>query len=684
MQSSFDSHFDVEGDARRYGALLDVADLMVHHGSLPELFRELANRLHRVTEFEVASFCLHDPRKNVMQLHIWEGGDHSVRPAEVPIEKSPSGWVLRNQEILVVPDLEQETRFAEAFQIMSRLGIRSYCVVPLTTLRRQLGALGLGSSQVDAYGESDQRLLSGVAELVALAVENALTREALREEKDRLHALLEINGTLVSHLDLEGMLPAISESLRRVLPVDYTSISLDEKGTGSLHTYPLNGAVSGSETTDTVSQAESLAELALRTGEVQLMTRLDSESAKSAEAGKLLDPGIQSGCYIPLITPKGRIGTLNLASKAENAFNSQNLDLLKQVASQMAAALENARAYEEIRELKERLAQEKLYLEEEIRSNVNFEEIVGESLVLKRVLAQARTVASSEATVLILGETGTGKELIARAIHRMSPRKDNSFIKVNCAAIPTGLLESELFGHEKGAFTGAISRKIGRIELADKGTLLLDEIGDISLELQPKLLRVLQDQEFERLGSTRTLHVDVRVIAATNRNLSQGVADREFRSDLFYRLNVFPLHIPPLRERRKDIPQLVRYFVQKFARRMDRKIETIPTETMNALVSWEWPGNVRELENFIERSVILSEGPALRAPLAELGPVQGPSSTVEATLEKVEREHIIRILRETGGVVAGPRGAAARLGMKRTTLQSRMRKMGIVRSDYAG
>ena len=318
-------------------------------------------------------------------------------------------------------------------------------------------------------------------------------------------------------------------------------------------------------------------------------------------------------------------------------------------------------------------------MEDEIRSELNFEEIVGESAELKHVLAQARTVAPSDSTVLILGETGTGKELIARAIHRMSKRRDASFIKVNCAAIPTGLLESELFGHEKGAFTGAVSKKIGRMELADKGTLFLDEVGDIPLELQPKLLRVLQDHEFERLGSNRTVRVDLRLVAATNRNLSKRITEGEFRSDLFYRLNVFPIHIPPLRVRRNDIPLLVRHFVKKIAWRMDKQIDTIPSQTMGALVNWHWPGNIRELENLIERSVILSEGPVLRSPLTELQ-VELPSD--DATLERAEREHIIRVLRECGGRVAGANGAAVKLGLKRTTLQSKMGKLKIERKDY--
>lgn len=297
------------------------------------------------------------------------------------------------------------------------------------------------------------------------------------------------------------------------------------------------------------------------------------------------------------------------------------------------------------------------------------------------MLEQVRTVAPVDATVLILGETGTGKELIARAIHRMSSRKDASFIKLNCAAIPTGLLESELFGHEKGAFTGAIIQKIGRLELADKGTLFLDEVGEIPLELQPKLLRVLQDQEFERLGGVRTIHVNLRLISATNRDLAKSVAAHEFRDDLYYRLRVFPVQMPSLRERGKDIPLLVRYFVQKFSRSMNKRIENIPTETMNALTHWTWPGNVRELENFIERAVILSEGPTLNVPLVELMPPY-EATPQNATLESLEREHILRVLRETGGVIAGLHGAAARLGMKRTTLQSRMQKMGITREEY--
>jgi formate hydrogenlyase transcriptional activator len=370
---------------------------------------------------------------------------------------------------------------------------------------------------------------------------------------------------------------------------------------------------------------------------------------------------------------------MGFGSLQKRAYLEAELNFMQQVAKQIAVAVDNALAHEEVLALKEKLAREKLYLEDEIRTEYNFEEIVGDSAALKRVLKQVEIVAPTDSTVLIQGETGTGKELIARAIHNLSGRRERTFVKMNCAAIPTGLLESELFGHEKGAFTGAIASKVGRFELAHQGTLFLDEIGDIPLELQSKLLRVLQEQEFERLGSTKTIRVDIRLVAATNHDLSAMVADKQFRNDLYYRLNVFPIVSPPLRERQEDIPLLVRYFAQKFARRMNKHIETIPTETMTALSRYHWPGNVRELENLIERAVILSQGTELHVPLPELkaAAIEGTSSVT--TLEAAEREHIVRALQAAKWVIGGPSGAAVRLGMKRTTLQSRMQKLGISR-----
>jgi formate hydrogenlyase transcriptional activator len=406
------------------------------------------------------------------------------------------------------------------------------------------------------------------------------------------------------------------------------------------------------------------------------------EEFNSPTSRLFLAEGVRSTICVPLITHDRVLGTLTLASLRDAAFQQGDVDLLVQVAGQVAIALENALAFQQIAELKNQLAQEKLYLEDEIRSEMHFDEIVGDSPLLRAVLKQVETVAPTDSTVLIQGETGTGKELIARAIHNLSHRREHTFVKVNCAAIPIGLLESELFGHERGAFTGAIAQKSGRFELAHRGTLFLDEVGDIPIELQPKLLHVLQEKAFERLGSTRTIHVDVRVVAATNRDLAEMVAERTFRSDLYYRLRVFPLVVPPLRERQDDIPTLVRYFAQKYARRMNRTVETIPSETLDSLVRYSWPGNIRELENLIERAVIVSPGPVLRVPLSELKLPAEPVAGDILTLEAAERQHILKALDATNWVLGGPQGAAAKLAMKRTTLQSRMQKLGITRNQF--
>ena len=682
---STDSHFDSDADLQRYEALLEMADLVAHHHSLPELFVAMAERLGQVTAADATNFSLYDSEKNVMRVHLWEGSELSPAPLEVPVEESPSGWAWQNQQPLVVHDLMADPRFPPVLRTLREKGLRSYCWLPLTTAQKRLGTLGLGSSRTNAYGEKDMRLLPRMAKLVAVAVENALTREALVREKERLHMLLEVNNTLVTNRDLQKLFPAISGFIRRMIHYDYASVAVYDESAHSLSLYPLDSplttGLAGLDTTLPVK--DTPAGRALMERETKIFSREDLLGIQSSFVSQMLEHGIMSLCCIPLTTRKGELGTLNLASREESVFAPKDVGFLQQIAAQVAVALDNARAYREIAQLTEKLASEKLYLEEEIRTELNFEEIVGESAALKRVLSQARTVAPSDATVLILGDTGTGKELIARAIHRMSSRKERLLVKLNCAAIPTGLLESELFGHEKGAFTGAISQKVGRLELADRGSLFLDEVGDIPLELQPKLLRVLQDQEFERLGSTRTIKVDIRMVAATNRDLARTVAEKEFRSDLYYRLNVFPIRMPSLSERKSDIPLLVRHFVQKFSRGMNKQIEIIPSATMNAFVNWEWPGNVRELENLMERSVILSDGPVLNAPLAELGTGrEGVES--DGTLESLERQYILRVLRETGGVIAGPRGAAVRLGMKRTTLQSRILKMGISRQEYEG
>ena len=661
--------------------LLELVDLVVDGRALPELFREMVQGVQKVASLDFVHLSLHDSTFDTMRLHLWEGGDTAAVPAVEAVADTATGWVWQNQQPLHFPDMRQETRFSGTFDRLRERGYRSYCLLPLTTAHNKLGVLGFGSSRAAAYGTADLQLMERVAALMALAVENAMTRQALKEEKQRLQALLKVNAALVTHKDLGMLLPAVGEGIRGIANYDYGSIALQE-GT-ALRMYSLGSRLGqeiiGTETT--VPLHETPAGLAMLDEETKFFKGSDLAAIDSLFARRLLQAGVQSLCCIPLKNSKAILGVLNLGSTKEQPVGGNDLSLLTQIANQLAVSLENARAYQELNELKNKLKQEKLYLEDEIRNELNFEEIIGEDPEILKVLSQVKIVAPTDATVLILGETGTGKELIARAVHRMSERRDRSFIKMNCAAIPTGLLESELFGHEKGAFTGAVSQKIGRLELGDKGTLFLDEVGDIPLELQPKLLRVLQDQEFERLGSTRTIRVNVRLVAATNHDLAKNIAEGQFRSDLFYRLHVFPIRMPPLRERRQDIPALVRYFVQKLARRMGKQIDTIPIETMNKMMDWNWPGNIRELENLVERSVILTKGPILRVPLAELQPPPEDTET-DGTLEATDREHIIRVLRETRGVLSGPAGAAARLGLQRTTLQSKMKRLGIERKDY--
>jgi formate hydrogenlyase transcriptional activator len=507
---------------------------------------------------------------------------------------------------------------------------------------------------------------------------------SLKHQKARLQMLLDVSSILSSNWNIQQVFPKISARIRRVFRQEYAGFSVKDAESGLLipeaEDFPLRR---GSASTVPVSADDSPGGRSLQTASALVFSREQMLALDAGIAQPFLAEGLQSLCCVPLLRPKGSLGVLTLGSTRKDAFHPDDVTLLNQVAAQLAFALENHRTAAEVEALKQRLADERKYLEGEIRTEGNFAEIVGESPALKHVLEQVTTVSTSDATVLILGETGTGKELVAHAIHRMSRRNGSAFIKVNCAAIPTGLLESELFGHEKGAFTGAVSQKIGRMELANGGTLFLDEVGEIPLELQPKLLRVLQDQEFERLGSTHTIKINVRLIAATNRDLARSVSERQFRNDLYYRLHVFPIRVPALRERSNDIPPLVRYFVRRFAQRMGRDIESIPKETMNALIAWHWPGNVRELENLMERSVILSEGNALRVPLTELRATRASLSDSDHTLDSAERAHIIGVLRETGGVLSGPNGAAQRLGLKRTTLQSRMQRLKITSRDYS-
>jgi formate hydrogenlyase transcriptional activator len=690
----------LEHSRRQLEALLEVSESISQQRELPQLFHDLAERLHSVIDFDFLTLILHDPTLNVMRLHILE----TRQPTEKPpaggtlVDGHPSGWVWQSQETFVVSDTENEQRYPEYMAKLREHGVRSMALVPLTTAHRRVGALGFGRLVPQEVTDGELRFMRRVACQVAVAVDNALNRESaqayqaqLARERDRLRVLLDINNLLVASLELPEIFRGIVSTLQRVIPHDYTSLALLDPSTGLLKIHALDfpGGHGLLKAEMSVSRDASPAGRAIAEGRTLIARGGQLDEFQSEPVRLLRAEGLNSICCIPL-TNRGRtFGTLNLASRRAEAFVESEIELVQQVAGQIAIAVENALAFKQIDALKDKLAEEKLYLEEEIRSEYNFEEIVGESPAIKKALAQVELVAAAATTVLLMGETGTGKEVIARAIHNLSPRRERTFVKVNCAAIPSGLLEAELFGHERGAFTGAISQKIGRFELADRGTLFLDEIGDIPLELQPKLLRVLQEQEFERLGSNRTQHVDVRVVAATNRDLSKLVAERAFRSDLFYRLNVFPIQIPALRERRSDIPLLVRYFVQTFSRKLNKTVEYVPADAMQALTNYQWPGNIRELENMIERAVLLSPGKELRIPVSELVSTGAAFSTLPATaepvnatlstLQDVERQHILRALRETSWRIAGWKGAAALLGLKRTTLQARMRKLGIRR-----
>jgi formate hydrogenlyase transcriptional activator len=503
-------------------------------------------------------------------------------------------------------------------------------------------------------------------------------RADLQRAKGQLKLLLELVSQTASRQELRDVVRAVMMSLRNSALCDGVCLSLESPVGGELAVYALNipDKKDFHEST-TIPRAGTIAELVAQTAQPWHGSR-EQECAHFPRQCLLL-AGFSTGCMLPILRRNHVLGTLGLVRAGNHPFCQDEIDFLMQVSNQIAIAVENAMASQQISELKERLAQEPVCFEEGIHDGSCFEEIVGKSMVLRSVLAKIETVAPTDSTVLICGETGTGKELIARAIHNLSPRQGNAFVKLNCAAIPTGLLESELFGHEKGAFTGAIAQRVGRFELANRGTVFLDEVGEIPLELQTKLLRVLQEREFERLGSSRTIRTDARLIAATNHDLAEMVEEHRFRSDLFYRLNVFPVRVPALRERQEDVPLLVRHFVQQFARRMNRVIDTISCETMNALVRYAWPGNIRELQNLIERAVILSTGPVLRIPLQDLQHRAVVNSSRLKTMEEAERAHILATLKDTKWVIAGRDGAAARLGMNRSTVQFRMKKLGIVK-----
>jgi formate hydrogenlyase transcriptional activator len=686
-----------QSTAARYESLIRIAAAVRSQKAPQELFGLLIEELGQVVRFD--AIAQYDESSNKVYWHMCAGCRKPASlPSEIDKEETLPAWVFRNQETVALTSLDYETRFPATTSLMRQAGLQSICAFPLSTAHRRLGSLVIASVHRNAYSQEEVRFCALVANQIALAMDDAFNFQASQRAQERLELLLDLTNRVVSNLNLRDVLREISANIRRVMQSDGVGIHLPSPEDKKLRLYALDfpdnpGIIQEGFEPPAGEKASALR--VFTSGEPSILSKGEIEHEPMPAGAET----IRSLAHVPLTGRGGIVGVLTLGSWRDQAFSPDDVAFLGQIARQVAIAIENAWAFGEVSDIKDKLAQEKLYLEGEIRSELKFEEIVGKSRALRLVLEQIETVAPTDSTVLIYGETGTGKELIARAVHNLSSRQSNGFVKLNCAAIPTGLLESELFGHERGAFTGAISQRVGRFELANRGTMFLDEIGEVPLELQPKLLRVLQEREFERLGSTRTLRTDARLIAATNRDLEALVSEQKFRSDLYYRLNVFPVRVPALRERPEDIPLLVRHFVQQFSRRMGKGIDTIPSETMTTLIKYSWPGNIRELQNVIERAVILTKGPILNIPSDDLrvsgtnaiaaaaaaqnppasppaSPNDGPRN-MRAVLDDTERKQIVQVLEQTNWTVAGPNGAAARLGMKRSTLQSRMQKLGI-------
>jgi formate hydrogenlyase transcriptional activator len=670
-----------------YQAVLALSRAIAGRTDFDSLLAGIAESLSRIVAFDHVALILHDPHEYVMQGYVLNApGKPVITRLRMPVDSDPAGWVWLNQQPLI-SHLEHEKRWPEFVnRIRDEFGMSTLILVPLTAGDGRLGAFGFASAVPLDPSPAEIAFLEHAAGEFAVAIQAFLAKQQAVRERDRLRTLFDITNALVSKLSPEELFPAISEQIANIIRHDHAVLTLRNQDSGALDVYALHSSDpqllnAAKGPFDPVGMP---AEQVLATGKPVVARDIDIDRYSNPNFRQFVDLGLKSICSVPLIRRDRIIGTLALSRMTTNdAWTPDDIEFLAQVANQIAIAVENASSYRELSEIKERLATEKLYLEDEIRLDQNVGNMVGEGAAFQSVLKGIHIVGPTDSTVLILGETGTGKELVARAIHELSSRKKGSFVKVNCAAIPASLLESELFGHEKGSFTGAIGQKIGRFELAHQGTLFLDEIGELPLELQPKLLRALQDQEFERVGGTRTIRTDVRFVAATNRNLKAMVDENKFRADLYYRLHVFPLNVPPLRDRREDIPLLTRYFVQKHAQRMGRKIDMIPNSVMGELIQYDWPGNIRELQNVLERSVILTAGSALRLAMPEF-----IESTAPALLHSgngharhtADRDRIIKALEEAKGQVGGPDGAAARLGLKRTTLQSRMRKYNIARS----
>jgi formate hydrogenlyase transcriptional activator len=700
----------VELTAERYRTLLEINNAIITNLNQEALLHAISEALHRVVPFDRAAFTLYVPKRDMFRFLAIEGitaSSHFRAGLEFGREESVTTWVFDHQLPAVRHDLQKEQQYPNDRRLIAE-GLNSYCVVPLIIGGKSIGTLNLASKNTDQYCGADAEFLCDLGNQVALAVSNMTSYEeiaALNTEVERTaqryRTLLEINNAIITNLTQLALLHAISEALHRVIPFDRCAITLYQPGNDTFRFLAVEGDLRSDYFRAGLEDGRNETCIAWVYDHQRPLLRRNLEKERQyANEHRLASEGIQSLCVFPLVFQGKCIGTLSLVSRERDRYSNEDAAFLQEVANQVALAVANMQSYEEIAELKARLEKENVYLQEEIRTDHNFEEITGNSPALLAVLRKVEQVAPTDSTVLINGETGTGKELIARAIHDRSTRKNRPLLKVNCSAISAGLVESELFGHVKGAFTGALERHIGRFELADGGTIFLDEIGELPLATQVKLLRVLQEREFEPVGSNRPVHVDVRIIAATNRNLQESIRTGDFRSDLFYRLNVFPIDVPPLRERSSDIAQLAMFFLARFSKKFGKNIQGMPRVTIDRLNSYSWPGNVRELQNIIERAVILSRSSVLELD-PDLIPVLTPLDSADvrdrssesvqprslasahpSTLEDVERAHIIAVLNQAKGVVEGPRGAAKILGMHPNTLRHRMHKLKIKRTAH--
>ena len=671
--------------------LMEVTAAIDKQTNVQAVLKSLHKLLSAVVHFDSIGIGLLTHEGNSLRLIAFERGPAEPQlelGTETPYSGTGAGRAIEEQRTVHIPDVREELlKFPGMVSQTSTTGVRSAYMVPLSTPRRKLGVLSFARRSEGGATPDELAIMQTVSSHVATALESAMASDAaesyqkqLLGERDRWKLLLEINNHVIAFLDVTTLLRSACESLRNYFDNDFAAVWIIDKEQNRLETAAMDFP-SGRGFIDDVTVELTAEDIhRMKTRQPELWGQKELQALPETVRESFASEGLESMLVTALRMANRPLGVITLGSKRAGHFRHQDLDLLGQIATQISLALDNAIAYEKLNASRDQIEEERLYLETELRAEYNFENIVGRSPSLIKVLQQIQIVAPTDSTVLLHGETGTGKELIARAIHSLSSRKSRTFVRLNCAAIPSGLVESELFGHEKGAFTGALMQKKGRFEIADQGTLFLDEIGDISLDLQPKLLRALQEREFERLGSARTIRVDVRLIAATHRDLPTMIRNNQFREDLFYRLNVFPIEIPPLRDRREDIPLLVNFFVSRLSRKMQKNIESIPKDAMEALTNAPWPGNIRELENFIERAVILTQGSDLKVPLKELkrAPVVS-SATSGSTFEEAERQAIVEALHAAAGKISGQGGAAERLGLKRTTLQNKMRKLGISR-----